>query len=475
MPRPSSSPGKGAAGASSTSATSAASATSSPSFLDRHFGIRAAGSNVKVEVVGGITTFLTAMYIIVVNPGILSQGGVPFPAALTATVLVSFIGSCAMGLYARNPVLVAPGMGMNALFAFVMVHGGGMSWQTALGCVFWSGVIFALLAALNVRRLVVDAIPANLRHGVSCGIGLFITLIGLVNAKFIVGDPVTIVHGAHMNPVIVTFLLGLALTIVLVTRRVTGALMIGIVATTLLAIPIGRWWGDGTAYWPAAIATKTLVNWNGLFAAPDFSAIGQLDLMGALKVIYWPFIFVMLFTSFFDALSTFMAVSDAGNLLDADGNPRNIRESMIVDSLSALVSAPLGTSPANAYIESAAGISAGGRTGLVAVVAGLCFLPFLFLSPLLSLVPAIATAPALILVGVFMMDAITKIEWHRFEEAIPAFIAMILIPLTYSITDGIVWSFLAFVVLKVFTGRMRDIKPAMWVATALAVVLLTQL
>lgn len=445
---------------------------SSLSVLDRYFGIRAAGSSVKVEIVGGITTFLTSMYIIVVNPGILSQGGVPFSAALTATVLVSFLGSCAMGLYARNPVLVAPGMGMNALFAFVLVHGAGMPWQTALGCVFWSGVLFALLASFNARQLVVDAIPANLRHAVSCGIGLFISLIGLVNAKFIVSDPVTIVHSAHLNPVIITFLVGLAIASVLVARRVTGALMIGVVATTLLAIPIGRWWGDGTAYWPAAIATKTLVNWQGLFAAPDFSALGQLDLLGALKFAYWPFIFVMLFTSFFDALSTFMAVSEAGNLLDENGNPRNIRQSMIVDSLSALVSAPLGTSPANAYIESAAGISAGGRTGFVAVVAGLCFLPFLFLSPLLSLVPAIATAPVLILVGVFMMESITKIEWHRFDEAIPAFIAMILIPLTYSISDGIAWGFLSFVVLKLFMGRVKEIKPTMWVVAALSLVLL---
>jgi AGZA family xanthine/uracil permease-like MFS transporter len=443
--------------------------------LDRYFGIRAAGSSLKVEIVGGITTFLTAMYVIVVNPGILSQGGVPFSAALTATVLVSFLGSCAMGLYARNPVLVAPGMGINALFAFVMVHGAGMSWQTALGCVFWSGVIFALLASFNARQLVVDAIPANLRHAVSCGIGLFISLIGLVNAKFIVGDPVTIVHAAHLNPVLITFLAGLATTIVLVVRRVTGALMFGIVITTVLAIPIGRWWGYGSAYWPTAIAVKTLVNWSGVFAAPDFSAVGQLDLLGALKFAYWPLIFVMLFTTFFDALSTFMAVSEAGNLLDENGNPRNIRESMIVDSLSALVSAPLGTSPANAYIESAAGILAGGRTGLVAVVAGLCFLPFLFLSPLLSLVPAIATAPALILVGVFMMESITKIEWHRLDQAIPAFIAMVLIPLTYSITDGIAWGFLTFVVLKLFTGAVKEIKPAMWVVAALSALLVSHL
>lgn len=439
--------------------------------MDRWFGIRAAGSSVGVEVLAGITTFLTAMYIIVVNPAVLAQGGVPFSAALTATVLVSFLGSCAMGLYARNPVLVAPGMGMNALFSFVLVHGAGMSWQTALGCVFWSGVIFAALALFNVRALVVDAIPANLRHAVSCGIGLFITLIGLVNAKFIVGDPVTLVHSAKLNPVLLTFLAGLAVTFLLVARRTRGALMVGIVFTTVLSIPIGRWWGDGSAYG----GTATLVNWQGIFAAPDFSAIGQLDLVGALKVAYWPFIFVMLFTSFFDALSTFMAVSDVGNLVDDQGDPRNIRQSMKVDAFSALLSGPLGTSPANAFIESAAGIAQGGRTGLVAVVAGACFVPFLFLSPLLSLVPTIATAPALILVGVFMIEAITRIEWHRFDEALPAFLAMILIPLTYSITDGLAYGFLAYVLLKAGTGRAREVRPAMWVIALLAVLLLALL
>lgn len=443
--------------------------------LERFFGVRVAGSSVRTEVLAGITSFLTAMYIIVVNPGILSQAGVPFASALTATVLVSFLGSCAMGLYARNPVLVAPGMGMNALFAFVMVHVGKMPWQTALGCVFWAGALFAVLAAFNARKLVVEAIPPSLRHAVSCGIGLFISLIGLVNAKFVISDPVTIVHPASLNPVVTTFLVGLAATTVFVARKVTGALMLGIVFTTVIAIPIGRLWGDGSEYGPAATATKTLVNWAGFVAAPDFSAIGQLDLLGSLKLAYWPFIFVMLFTSFFDALSTFMAIAEAGKLHDDNGNPRNIRQSMMVDAFAALVSAPLGTSPANAYIESAAGISVGGRTGLVAVVAGLCFVPFLFLSPLLSLVPAIATAPALVLVGIFMMESVTQIHWHRFDEAIPAFLAMILIPLTYSITDGVAYGFISFVILKACTGRAKEIKPAMWVIAALSVVLLSQL
>ncbi|MFK0377660.1 NCS2 family permease [Pandoraea sp. NPDC090278] len=445
------------------------------STLDRYFGITALGSTFRTEVIAGITTFLAAMYIIVVNPAILSKTGMAFPAALTATVLISFFGSCAMGLYARNPVLVAPGMGLNALFAFTMVHGVGMPWQTALGCVFWSGILFALLAALNVRRFVVEAIPANLRYAISCGIGLFITVIGLVNAKLVVSDPVTVVRLAHLSPPTVTFLIGLALTTVLVARRVNGALMIGIVVTTLMAVPIGRLWGDGSGYFPKEIATATLVNFQGFFAAPDFSGIGQLDLLGALKVAYMPFIFVMLFTAFFDTLSTFMSIAEAGNMKDRDGNPRNMRQAMIVDSFSVLISGPLGTSPANAYIESAAGIAQGGRTGLTAVVCALLFLPFLFLSPMLSLVPAIATAPALILVGVFMMESVARIEWHRMDEAIPSFIALVMIPISYSITDGIAYSFLAFVVLKLFTGRIKEIKPAMWIVAALAVLLLTQM
>ena len=334
-----------------------------------------------------------------------------------------------MGLYARNPVLVAPGMGMNALFAFVMVHGGKMPWQTALGCVFWSGVIFAVLAAFNARKLVVDAIPANLRHAVSCGIGLFISLIGLVNAKFVVGDPVTIVHSASLNPVVITFLIGLAVTTILVARRVTGALMLGIVFTTLIAIPIGRFWGDGTAYWPAAIATKTLVNWNGLFSAPDFSGIGQLDLArraeGDLLAVHLR-----------DAVHVVLrcALHLHGDLggRQALRQRRQPAQHPPVDDRRFVLRARFRAArhePGERVHRIGRGHFGGRAHGLVAVVAGLCFLPFLFLSPLLSLVPAIATAPALVLVGVFMMESITQIEWQRFDEAIPAFLAMILIPL----------------------------------------------
>ncbi|GAB2797206.1 NCS2 family permease [Halomonas shantousis] len=440
--------------------------------FERLFGIRAQGSTPRIEILAGIATFLASMYIIVVNPSILSAAGVPFSSALTATVLVSLFGSVMMGFYARNPVLVAPGMGVNALFAYTMVLGAGIAWETALGCVFWAGVLFALLAVFNVRQKVIDAIPEQLRYAIASGIGLFISVIGLVNAKFLVPNPVTVVGMAPLDPVLVTFLIGLAVTAILVVRKIPGALILGIAFTTLASIPIGRWWGDGSRYFPEEIASSTLVNFNGVFAMPDFSGLLALDIWGALHIAYAPFIFVLLFTTFFDALSTFMGVSEAGNLKDADGNPRNIRQSMIVDASAALLSGPLGTSPANAYVESAAGISQGGRTGLVAVVAGLLFLPFLFLSPLLSLVPGIATAPALILVGVFMMEPIRQIHWHSFDDAIPAFLAMLLIPLTYSITHGIVFGFLAFVLIKLGVGKRHEIKPTMWVLFVLSLLLL---
>nr|WP_245391893.1 NCS2 family permease [Salinicola aestuarinus] len=439
--------------------------------IDNYFSLRSKGSTVKTEVLAGVATFLAAMYIIVVNPAILSGAGVPFAGALTATVIISFFGSVMMGLYARNPVLVAPGMGINALFAYTMVLGAGIPWQTALGCVFWSGVLFAILAAFNVRRYVVDAIPATLRHAIACGIGLFITVIGLVNAGLLVSNPATVVGLGEMSPTLITFLIGLGITAVLVARGIQGALIIGIVLTTLMAIPIGRLWGDGSAWSPDG-ATATLVNFQGIFAWPDFGAMGQVDFLGALAIGYWPFIFVILFTTFFDAMSTFIGVCQAGNLLDENGEPQNIRRSMMVDAASALISAPLGTSPANAYVESAAGISQGGRTGLVAVVAGLLFLPFLFLSPLLALVPTIATAPALIMVGVFMLSPIRTIDWQKYDDAIPAFVAMILIPLTYSITHGVVFGFLTYVVVKVGVGKSHEVRPAMWVLFALSILML---
>ena len=442
--------------------------------LDRYFQISRLGSTIRTEILAGLTTFLAASYVIVVNPSILAHAGIPFSAGVTATVLVSFIGSCAMGLYARSPILVAPGMGINALFAYTMVVGAKVPLEVALGCVFWAGVLFTVMAFFNLRQTIIEAIPVDLRYGIACGIGLFIALIGLENAKFIVANPDTIVGLTQFNPVTLTFIAGFVLTVALVVRRVPGAMMAGMILTTILSIPIGRWWGDGSAFWPETPDVHTLVNWSGFSAAPDFSFVGQIDLLGALNLIYLPFIFVFLFTNFIEALSTFLGLAEAADLKDENGMPRNIRESMHVDAIAALISAPLGTSPATVYLESGAGIQQGGRTGLVALVAGLLFVPFLFLSPLLSLVPAVATAPVLILTGLFMSEPISNIRWSALDEAIPAFLAIVLIPLTFSITLGLSLAIIAYVLIKLVCGRAGDVRPVMWFVALLAAALVAQ-
>lgn len=411
------------------------------------------------------------MYIIVVNPAILSQAGLPFSGVLTATVLLSFFCSLMMGLYARNPIVVAPGMGLNAFFTFTAVKGMGIQPEVALGAVFWAGVLFLLLSVLNIRSAIIKAIPQPLRYAVSAGIGLFITLIGFENAKFIVANPATLVSIAHFNdPIVLTFIFGLLLTSILVVRDVPGAIIIGIVLTTLVAWPIGRFWGDASS---VNFGQKTLVNFQGILAAPDFSLMGKLDLVGSLSWSLWPVIFAFAFTDLFDSLSTFVGVAEAGGLQDTDGNPRNLNRSLLTDAVSTTLAGLLGTSPGTAYIESAVGIAQGGRTGLTAIVAGCCFLPFLFLSPLLSVIPAIATAPALVLVGAFMMKPITRIDWGQLDDAIPAFLALVLIPFSYSITQGLIWGFLSWTVVKVAVGKSREVPLGLWIVDAFCLLALT--
>ncbi len=424
--------------------------------------------NVRNELIGGLTTFLASMYIIVVNPSILSKAGMPFSGVLTATVLVSAFSSIAMGIYAKNPILLAPGMGLNAFFTYSVVLGMGVKWETALGAVFWSGVIFILLSVFNVRTYIVKAIPRQLRFAIAGGIGLFISLIGFENAHFIVHNPATILSFGSLNAITVTFALGLFITAVLVARRIRGALIIGIILTTIMAIPIGRFYGDATAFFGQA----TVVDWKGVFAHPDFSLVLHLNFIDSLRLAMWPVIFVFLFADMFDSLSTFIGVAEAGNLTDENGEPLNIKESLIVDAFSTAISGLLGTSSGTSYIESATGIEEGGRTGLTAIVAGLLFLPFMFFAPILSVIPALATAPALVLVGVFMMQPAVKINWHQYDDAIPAFLAMILIPFTYSITQGLIWGFLSWTFVKVLTGKSREISPILWVIDAFSILAL---
>ena len=415
-----------------------------------YFRLKENNSTAQTEILAGVSSFLATSYIIVVNPGILSHAGLPFAAVLTATVLVCFFSSVMMGLYAHNPIIVAPGMGLNAFFTYSAVLGMGVPWQTALGAVFWSGVFFLLLSVFNIRTFIVKAIPRPLRYAIAAGIGLFITLIGLSNAGFIVHNPATIIGHSKFTPPVLVFLSGLFLTAVLIVRKVKGAILLGIVATTLLAATLGRGWGE-----------TTLVNYKGLVAMPDFSLLFTLDLAGSLKFAVLPVIFAFVFTDLFDSLSTLVGLAEAANLVDENGDPRNIKRALVTDAVSTTLAGLVGSSPGTAYIESAVGIEEGGRTGLTAVVAAILFLPFLFLAPLLSMVPAIATAPALVLVGTFMLRPVTKINWMQLDDAFPAFLAMVIIPFSYSITQGIIWGFLGWTVIKFAVGKRRELSPAL--------------
>ncbi|HEY4151469.1 MAG TPA: NCS2 family permease [Chitinophagaceae bacterium] len=426
-----------------------------------HFELRKNKTTVSTEIIAGVSSFLATSYIVVVNPSILHEAGMPFAAVLTATVLVSFFSSLMMGLYARNPILVAPGMGLNAFFTFSAVIGMKVPWPVALGAVFWSGIIFLLLSVFNIRTYIVRAIPRPLRYAIAAGIGLFITLIGLVNARFIVANPATLTGIGKLTPALLSFLAGLLVTAVLVAKKVKGGILLGIVFTTLAAWPLGRWWGEGI-----------LVHWQGLVAAPDFSLLFKLDLVHSLQWSVAPVIFAFVFTDMFDSLSTFVGLAEAADLLDENGEPRHIRRSLVTDAVATTLAGLVGSSPGTAYIESAVGIEAGGRTGLTAVVGALLFLPFLFLAPLLSMVPAIATAPALVLVGVFMIRPVVKINWLQLDEAIPAFLAMVLIPFTYSITQGITWGFLSWTTMQLLAGKKNTISPALWIIDLFAVLAL---
>jgi AGZA family xanthine/uracil permease-like MFS transporter len=425
-----------------------------------NFELKKNNTTALTEIVAGISSFLATSYIIIVNPTILSQAGMPFAGVLTATILVSFFSSLMMGLYARNPILVAPGMGLNAFFTFSAVLGLGVSWQIALGAVFWSGIIFLLLSIFNIRTHIVKAIPRPLRYAIAAGIGLFITLIGFENAKFIVYNPATIVGVSKLTPAILIFLIGLFFTAALLTKKVKGAILLGIIFTTLAACSLGRWWGD----------TTPLVTWQGAFAMPDFSLLFQLDIANSLQWAVIPVIFSFVFTDMFDSLSTFVGLAEAANLTDEQGEPKNIKRSLTTDAVSTTLAGLVGSSPGTAYIESAVGIEAGGRTGLTAVTGAFLFLPFLFLAPLLSIIPSIATAPALVLVGAFMMRPVTKIDWLKLDEAIPAFFAIVLIPFTYSITQGIIWGFLSWTILKLVTGKTKEISLALWIIDGFALI-----
>src|SRR5882762_1972487 len=414
--------------------------------------------NTRTAATAGITTFFTMAYIIVVNPSILSTPGtgMAFSGVLTATVLVCFVMTLLMGLYAKLPFAVAPGMGINAFFTFTIILTQRIWWQTALGIIFWAGVLFLFISVTPIRETIAKAIPSELRIATAAGIGIFLTFIGLKNAGFIASDPVTFVKiGMLGKPALLT-MVGIAVTVFLVIRKNAFAFLAGIFVVTLIA------WANGLVKTP-----------DRLFSAPDFHTVFlKLDVLGALKLSLLPAIIAVLFTDLFDSISTFIGVAHAADLLDEQGNPRNLRQGLIVDSLATLGAGLAGSSSGTAYIESIAGINMGGRTGLTSVFTALCFLPCLFLAPLAGMVPGFATAPVLILVGASMFKSVGQISFGKVEEGLPAFLTIILIPLTFSITQGILWGFISHVGLYLLVGRRKDIHPVMYVLALISIGLL---
>lgn len=403
---------------------------------------------IRSEAIAGVTTFFTMAYIVVVNPSILSTPGtgMAFSGVLTATVLVCFTMTLFMGLYAKLPFAVAPGMGINAFFTFTIILTQRVWWQTALGIIFWAGVLFLLISITPVRETIAKAIPTELRLGTAAGIGIFLTFIGLKNAGLVAADPVTLVKlGTLGLPALLT-ILATGISIWLLARKSAFAFLAGIVFATLLG------WVFGLVKAP-----------DSFFSAPDFHTVFlKLDILGALKLSLVPAIIGILFTDLFDSISTFIGVAHAANLLDEQGHPKNLKQGLIVDSFATLGAGLAGTSSGTAYIESIAGIEMGGRTGLTSVFTALCFLPCFFLAPLAGMVPAFATASVLILVGAAMFRSVGKINFARLEESIPAFLTIILIPLTFSITQGILWGFISHVGLYVMVGRRKEIHPVMY-------------
>jgi len=414
--------------------------------------------DLRTEFIAGVTTFFTMAYIVVVNPLILSTEGtgIPFSGALTATVLVCFVMTLLMGVYARLPFAVAPGMGLNAFFAFTVILTRKVPWPVALGIIFWAGVLFLLVSVTPVRAAVARAIPRHLRTATAAGIGVFLTFIGLKNAGVIAADPVTFVRLGRLEYPALLTVLGLGVTVLLLKRKSPFAFLAGIFLVTLIA------WAAGLAHSPES-----------LFAAPDFRSVFlKLDVLGALKLSLLPAIVAVLFTDLFDSISTFIGVSQAAGMLDEGGQPRNLREGLIVDAWATLGAGLAGTSSGTAYVESVAGINVGGRTGLTSVFTALCFLPCLFVAPLASMVPDYATSAVLIIVGVFMFSGISGLDFSHIEDALPVFLTVILIPLTFSITQGILWGFIAHAGLYLLAGRAREVGAVMYALALISIGLL---
>ncbi len=424
--------------------------------LEKYFKLSEHNTNVKTEVIAGITTFMTMGYIIMVNPGILSATGMDFGALITATCLSTAIATIFMALYANYPFALAPGMGLNAFFAFTVVLGMGISWETALAAVFIDGVIFLLLTLVTAREAIFNAIPMNLKLATSVGIGLFIAFIGFTQAGIVVANEATYVAlGDFHDPKVLLSVFGLIVAGLLLARRVKGALLISILVTSLVGM------ASGIVPWPEGIVSPP----------PSLSPIlFKMDFKTAFNFGLIPIIFTFTFVDMFDTMGTLVGVASKANMLDKEGRLPRINRALAVDAVGTMAGAALGTSTVTTYVESASGVAEGGKTGLTALVTGVLFLLALFFSPIVAAIPGQATAPALILVGLFMMEPVLRIDLSDYTEAIPAFLTIILMPLTYSIAEGLVMGVLSYVVIKLVSGRYKEVSPVMFILAVFFVI-----
>ena len=425
------------------------------SLVQKTFGLDPAKHSIRTEIIAGITTFLTMAYILAVNPSIfsaLASQGMPTDAVFTATALASIVGCLVMSIYAKKPFGLAPGMGLNAFFVFTVCLGMGHSWQMALTAIFLEGILFILLTVTNVRKLIVDAIPLSLKRAIGAGIGLYIAFIGLKSAGIIVSSEATSVTlGSFSEPTAMLAIIGLILTSVLVILKVRGGMLIGIIITTLIGIPMGVTNYSGIVSTPPSIAP--------IFCQFEWAHIFSWDMLAI--------VFTFLFIDMFDTIGTVVGVSVKSGMVDEKGNVDGINKVLMADAVATVAGAAFGTSTTTTYIESAAGVSEGGRTGLTSFTIAICFAIALLFSPLFLAIPGAATGPVLFIVGVMMAAPVREIEWDDYSEAIPAFVTMLLMPLAYSISDGIMLGLISYVFLNTLTGKIKKVSVMMWILAIL--------
>ncbi|PHM64720.1 adenine permease [Xenorhabdus stockiae] len=426
----------------------------SQGLLQRVFKLEEHGTTVRTEMIAGLTTFLTMVYIVFVNPQILSVAGMDIKAVFVTTCLIAALGSIMMGIVANLPVAVAPAMGLNAFFAFVVVGAMGVSWQVAMGAIFWGAVGLLILTIFRIRYWMIANIPVGLRVGITSGIGLFIAMMGLKNAGIIVPNPDTIVSiGNFTTHNVLLGALGFFIIAILAARNFHAAVLLSIVITTGIGFMLGY------------------VEYQGIFDLPPsvMSVVGHVDVKGALDIALVGIIFSFMLVNLFDSSGTLIGVTDKAGLADSNGKFPQMKQALYVDSISSVAGSYIGTSSVTAFVESSSGVSVGGRTGLTAVVVGILFLLVMFISPLASMVPAYATAGALVYVGVLMTSSLTRVKWDDLTESVPAFITAVMMPFSFSITEGIALGFMAYCVMKLGTGKWREIGPCVIVVTLLFV------